>query len=107
MQGRPVVLILEVCSSTVKDKGLCNVVALLRVLAEEVHHEMQHSLAIVVRLVDISAFLDECLDEPYLKLDYSQVQWRPKNASTQVHIDCIFFHQDLRCFKVLLPDGQT
>lgn len=55
MQGGPVVVILDVGLSAMSDKQLADAHALLRVLREDIHDQMQGSIAIAVRLVHICA----------------------------------------------------
>jgi hypothetical protein len=58
VQRCPVVLVFEVRFRTIEHKRFCDVVALLWVLAEEVHHEVKYSLAVVVGFVDVCALFD-------------------------------------------------
>lgn len=69
VQGSPVVLVFEVRSCSIKHQRLGNVETLLRVLAEEIHHEMEDGFAVVVGFVHVCALLDQSLDQPNLELD--------------------------------------
>ena len=107
MQRRPVILVNEVWFCAIEHQRLGDVEALLRVLREEVHDKVQHSLAVIIWLVYVCTLFDQRLNQPNLQLNHCQVQRRPENAAAQIHIDRILFNQNLGSFKVLFAYGEA
>lgn len=54
----------------------------MRVFAEEIHYEVEWSLAVAVGLVYVRVLLDQSLDQPDFKSNYCEMQWTPVNTAS-------------------------
>jgi hypothetical protein len=67
---------------SIRNQKLGNKGALVRVFAEEIHHEVEWSLAVAVGLVYVRVFLDKSLDQPDFKSNNCEMQWTPVNTAS-------------------------
>ena len=87
VNGRPVIVVFHVGLGSVSNKEFADAHALLGVLREDIHDQMQGGISIAIGLVDIGTAHQKFLDDPDLELDYSKVHRASEYSTAQVHIN--------------------
>jgi hypothetical protein len=107
MKWSPIIRVFEIGLRPVEYESLRNVLTLLRIFGKEIHDEVQCCLAITVRLVYISTFLNEGFDKPYFKFNHGQVERASIDATPHVYVDLFRVDQDLSCSKLFISNSQA
>ena len=103
VNGRPVVVVFHVGLGSVSNEELADAHALLGVLREDIHNQMQGGVSIAIGLVNIGTTHQKFFDDPDLKLDHSQVHGASEYSTAQVHIHPRGINEDNGRIESVLP----